>query len=98
MRIDIAAEFAKHSDEYLEFGRIVGAPSRCPDLCAFLLLDRLVPAPTEQGMVSAASHDEIYLRTDPYCLAQVATSDDVLYLVRCGVIYESSTDSLKMLA
>jgi hypothetical protein len=96
--LDIAAEFAKYANEFLEFGRIMGAPSRCPDLCAFLLFDKLVPSPTEQGMVSAAAHDEIYLRVDPYCLAQVATSDDVLYLVRCGVIYESSTDSLKMFA
>lgn len=82
----LMAWFEKHSrDEYGHFERVRLPSSRSPDLCAFLLLDRLVPSAGTEDMVSCAEHDEIYLRVDPRELAEVASEDDVIYLTRCGV-------------
>lgn len=47
-------------------------------------------------MVSAAEHDEIYLDVSGEELCAVATEADLIYLHRCGVRYDSSTDSLAM--
>jgi hypothetical protein len=92
--IDLEAEFEKHDDEYIKFENIKDPPCKRPDLCAFLLLDRLLPG--DQDIVSASEHDEIYLKIEPEELAKVATSEDILYLTRCGVRYDSDTDSLAM--
>lgn len=92
--IDLEAEFKRHNDEYIKFENIKGPPCRRPDLCAFLLLDKLVPG--ERDIVSASKHDEIYLGISTEELAKVATSEDILYLTRCGVRYDSDTDSLAM--
>jgi hypothetical protein len=42
---ELHATFEKFSDDFLKFDRVVEAekPSRRPDLCAFLRLDKLVP-------------------------------------------------------
>ncbi len=47
-------------------------------------------------MVSAAEHDEILLDVDLEELAKVATEEQIVELIRCGVRYDSSTDSLAM--
>ena len=92
--IDMEAEFEKHDDEYIKFENIKDPPCKRPDLCAFLLLDKLMPG--DQDIVSASEHDEIYLGISTEELAKVATSDDILYLTRCGVRYDSGTGSLAM--
>lgn len=92
--LDLKAVFNKFKNEFLVFERIENPPHRRPDLCAFLLLDRLVPGTTD--MVSSAEHDEIWLDTDCDELAAVATEDDILFLVRCGVRYDDDIESLAM--
>lgn len=67
-----------------------------PDLNAFLLLDKLCQTRVERDMVSSASHDEIYLDVTPVDLNGLATREDILDLVRCGVRY--SEDSFCMFA
>jgi hypothetical protein len=96
--IDIHATFEKHDDDFLEFDRIPAERKLHPrpDLCAFLLLDRLVPG--TRDMVAGAEHDEIWLEVEPDALAAVATEDDLLTLVRCGVRYDGDTGSLAMFA
>jgi hypothetical protein len=93
--IDLYAVFEKFSDEYNEFDRIENPLHRRPDVCAFLLLDRLCP---DEGrdLVTAAERDIIYLGIDAEKLAEVATEDDVLMLSRCGVRYSSGYDCLSM--
>lgn len=91
---DMEASFKKFSDEYLNFERIENPPCKRPDICAFLLLDKLVPKTGD--MVTAAEHDEIFLETSCETLAEVATEDDILYLTRCGVRYDSELNSLAM--
>ena len=93
--IDLKETFEKHDDEYIKFDRVENKLHSRPDICAFLLLDKLVPEPG-QDMVSAAEHDEIYLHTDCDRLAEVATDEDILTLTRCGVRYDDSNDSLAM--
>lgn len=92
--IDIAAAFEEADGEFLRFERIENPPSNRADLCAFLLLDKLLP---EKGdIVSAAEHDEIYLAVDCDELAKVSTQEDIIYLRRCGVRYDVEYNCLCM--
>lgn len=93
--IDLPETFDKYSDEYLRFERVENKLHPRPDLCAFLLLDKLLP---NYGfdMICAATHDEIFLDSDCNRLAELATEEDILTLTRCGVRYDSDTDSLAM--
>lgn len=88
--------FEKYGDEYCEFEHVPAERrlSERPDLCAFLLLHRLVPG--THDMVSAGEHDQIWLDVDVAALELVATEDDVLTLVRCGVMLDDETESLQM--
>lgn len=81
-------------EEYLRFERIKKPLHRRPDLCAFLMLDRLVPGKTD--MVSCAEHDEIWLSVEPESLAKVATKEQIIDLVRCGLRYSEDTETLCM--
>lgn len=93
--IDLYEMFEKHKDEYIKFDRVVNKLHARPDICAFLLLDKLLPN-DGRDIVSGASHDEIYLDADCKKLAEVSTDDDILMLTRCGVRYDSDSDSLAM--
>lgn len=87
--------FEKHHDiEFLKFDRVSEKLNRRPDLHAFLLLDRLVPGDCD--MVSAADHDEIFLEVSPESLAAVATDEQLIDLIRCGVRIDN--DGLCMFA
>ena len=97
--MDIRNEFRRLGDEdynyeLLKFDHVENKLSTRPDLCAFLLLDKLVPG--TKDMIPCAEHDEIWLAVDIDALGAVATEADVLTLVRCGVRYDRSTDSLAM--
>lgn len=81
-------------DEFLKFERITAPLSRRPDLHAFLLLDQLVPS--DSDIVAGATHDEIWLDVDVEALAAVITPEQVTDLIRCGVRWASSADSLAM--
>ena len=74
----------KCENEFLEFERVANKLHPRRDICAFLLLDKLVPQ-VDIDMVCDSEHDEIYLETDTDDLAKVATEEDVTTLVRCGV-------------
>ena len=80
--------------EFAQFDRVAGKRSPRHDLHAFLLLDELVPG--RAGMIACAEHDEIWLDIDPEILAVAISADQVVELVRCGVRFDGSTDSLSM--
>lgn len=82
------------SDEFLKFDRVENKRSKRPDLHAFLLLDELLP--DDRDIVAAAEHDEIFLAPSPEDLARVATKEQIVELIRCGV--RMSEDSLAMFA
>jgi len=84
--IDLQEVWDKYDDEYLNFKVVSNPLHNRPDIAAFLLLDKLIPENFDgKDMVCGASHDEIFLDTDVEELAKVATEEDVLTLVRCGV-------------
>lgn len=91
--IDLKEVFDKHEGEHLQFELIENPPHHRPDICAFIIIDRLLPNPG-RDMVTSAEHDQIWLDADCEKLAEVATEDDVIALLRCGVWYDSETDSL----
>ena len=93
--IDLDATFEKYNGDYMEFERVENKLHSRPDICAFLLLDKLLPN-DGRDMVCAAEHDKVYLDADCEKLAEVATEDDILTLTRCGVHYDSGTDGLAM--
>lgn len=97
MAIDLDAAFEKFRDDYLKFELIESPLYPRKDICAFLLLDKLVP-PKEVGrdMIQAAEHDIFFLDVDCEKLAEVATESDIQALSRCGVMFDSQYDSLSM--
>lgn len=92
--IDIGSFFEKHEDEYSKFERIESPAHARPDICAFLLLARLDES--NRDMVAAAERDEIFLAPDPESVFIVATEEELLTLIRCGVRYDDELDSFAM--
>lgn len=94
-KFDLKAAFKEAGEtEFLEFDRIKDPPSRRPDLCAFLLLDRLAPGDTD--IIAHAEHDSVWLGVDWERLQKEATFDDVVYLSRCGVRFDGDAELLTM--
>ena len=97
---ELEAKFsAANDEEYIQFDRVKNKRSARADLHAFLLLDELQPHIAGDGngdMVSAAEHDEFYLCIDTEKLAEVITDEQIIELVRCGVMYSEA--SLMMFA
>ena len=94
---ELIKAFEDHNDEFLKFDRIPidRRYSNRPDLNAFMLLDDLLTA-DNSDMVSAAEHEEIYLQPSLEVLSEIAQVEDVIDLIRCGVMLDKGTDSLKM--
>lgn len=84
--------FEEQEDEYLHFERVAMPPTRRPDLCAFMLLDRLISG--SRDILAGAKHDEVCLAIDPLDLASAASKEDLITLIRCGIRY--SDDSFRM--
>ena len=85
--------FEKHNDEYIKFDRVESKVSTRPDIHAFIMLDALFPA--NRDMVCAAGHDIIYLDVESEDIEKL-NEEQVIELLRCGVLYDSETDSLTM--
>lgn len=90
--------FEKNEEEYLKFHNVHAKLSNRPDLHAFMLLDRLVPSMKQRDMISASEHDQIWLDVEPDVLAERATEEDIVDLIRCGVMYEEENESFSMFA
>jgi len=88
--------FDKHDEEYLKFDRIENPPHNRPDLCAFILLDKLSPSERARDIIACSEHDEFWIDASPEDVANNATEEDIIYLQRCGIRYDSSNDSFCM--
>lgn len=86
--------FDQCDEDCLKFAEFENPPCNRPDLCAFLLLERLQPG--DRDIVSAAEHDEFFLSIDCVELMKVITLEDVRNLRRCGVRYSAEYDSLSL--
>lgn len=89
-------ELLKCEDDFLKFEQVASKLSARPDLHAFLLLEQL--APGTRGIIGAAEHDIIYLDVDLDVLCAHATEAQIADLRRCGVILDTTTESLAMYA
>lgn len=87
--------FETRNDEYLKFDRIENPLHPRPDICVFLLLDKLVPNPRRK-MVSGAEHDRIFLDGSLEDISAVITEEDVITLIRCGVSTDDYDEGLAM--
>jgi hypothetical protein len=94
---ELLALFEKHSGEHGAFERVKNPLHNRPDICAFLLLDKLVPEPG-RDMVVNARDEEFYLNIDPEALAAVITEEEVITLRRCGVGFFEEDMGLCMFA
>lgn len=103
--LNLKETFGKFDDDFLKFEHIENPRHRSPDLCAFLLLAELAPEIIKtkgpyfgrhEDIVGCAEHDQIWLSVDLEQLAEKATEDNILELVRCGVRYDDDIDSLSM--
>jgi hypothetical protein len=65
-----------------------------PDLSAFIILNTLSPKTTSS--IACADHDIIYLNPSIDKLLTVITEDIIIRLIKCGVVYDSYSDSLVM--
>ena len=87
-------QYEKYNDEFLKFDRVQNKTSNRADLHAFNLLDKLVPGDCD--IVSSAEHDEIWLDVTPEQLSKVATDEQIIELIRCGVRYDIGTGSFAL--
>lgn len=83
-------------DDFLKFDRVENKFSKRADLHAFTLLDALVP--DSGDIVSAAEHDKIWIGVNLDELEKIITEDQVVDLIRCGVMLDAANDSLFMFA
>lgn len=74
------------SSEYLQFKNIDMPLHPRPDICAMLYLHNLQPRDTD--LVRGSSKEEIFFDLDIPKLAETITEKDIIYLVRCGVLFE----------
>lgn len=90
----IGEMFDKFEDDFLKFDDVENKKHQRPDICAFIILDALIPE--DSDIINAAEHDEIFLDIDLDALIKVITEDQVRDLVRCGVRYHDEFDCLAM--
>lgn len=85
-----------NDEEFLKFERVKAHESLTtrPDLYALVFIDKLVPGNSD--IIGDSAHDEIFLSVKPDDLAAVATHEDIIDLIRCGVRYDSQWDSFAM--
>jgi hypothetical protein len=95
LTMNIAELFEKHNPEYLEFKDVVDKRASRPDLHAFLLLDTLFPTKNDSDIIAASQHDKIHLNIMAGDIEKL-TSDQILELTRCGVLYCCEDDALYM--
>ena len=67
------------------------------DLCAFLILDQLLPGKTGK-IVSCAEHDQVWLDIDCEALSKVIDVPTIYALRACGMFYDASNEALSMWA
>lgn len=91
----LQAMFEKFEEDHHTFEKIPVADRLHPSrrLCAFLKIASLMDDPSDFNL--SAEHDEIWI-ADADDLRDDTTEDDIRYLARCGVRYDSEVDSLAM--
>lgn len=93
--LDIKALAKKYEKERNKFENVAAKRSEYRDVHALLLLAEIIGKPGYK-IISAAEHDIVYLEPSLEVIAHVATEDQFIELLRCGVHIDRDTDSLAM--
>lgn len=93
---DIHELFEKHNEEYLRFERVQEKYSQRPDLHALILLDKIIPG--GRDIISGAENDECFISIDPEELIAAATEEQIIDLIRCGLLYSGDYEYLYFFA
>ena len=91
--MEIHDRFEAVTDDYLKFDRVENKLSTRSDIHAFILLNEIFPG--TRDMVCASGHDNIWLDVGSEDCDKL-TDDQVLELVRCGVMFDEESGSLSM--
>lgn len=97
--IDSKAIFLSNYDRPHSFKDCTDRRHQDRHLCGLLILADLLQRSNNgySDVIGAASYDTIYLYGDIKDLNEVATEEDILNLMRCGIYYSEDEDSLYML-
>lgn len=90
--------FEKHMDEeYLQFDRETSPMHSRLDICALLLLHELDQEKKPgRDMIVASRHDEIWFGADVRAVAEKATEEQIITLIRCGVGFDADRECFFM--
>ncbi|MCK5614645.1 hypothetical protein KAR91_72945 [Candidatus Pacearchaeota archaeon] len=93
--MNIHDKFEAVNDEFRDFDKVENKRAGRADLHAFILLDELFPGAGD--IICACDYEEYYLNIREDQIEQL-TDDQILELVRCGVIHDDEHDSLRLFA
>ena len=79
--------FLKHTEEFCRFERIENPPYKRPELYAMTILDRLCPG--EGDLIIRTDFDSFTFSISVDQSEGVATEEDIITLIRCGVTFYS---------
>ena len=90
--------FEFHQSEFLRFDRVDPQLNTRRDLHAMLFLAQMFEGNYNNSsvIISDADHDVIYFNVDIEEFRSSINVEDIIDLIRCGVIYDSHHDTLKM--
>ena len=91
--MELHDRFEAVNDEYGNFHNVENKLSTRPDIHTFILLNEIFPG--TRDMVCASGHDNIWLDPESDDLDKL-TDEQILDLVRCGVMHDSESDNLNM--
>lgn len=95
--IDAKSIFFFNYDTIHSFKDCTDRRHNCADLCGLLILADLLRSYEYTNILSHVSYDEVYLHGTIDELNEVATEEDILNLMRCGIHYSHYESSLYML-
>lgn len=82
--------FQKHDKEFGHFERIKDPPCKRPDLYAMTILDRLCPG--DDDLIVRTDFESFTLSISVDQLEGIATEEDIITLIRCGVTFYECGD------
>lgn len=90
---EMISAFREFDDEFLKFENIPFGKlhSKRSDLQALIHLDKIIPG--DENIIETSEHDEVRLSLIASRVANFMDRDDILMLVRCGVLLDESCDS-----
>lgn len=86
----VSEMFKDNNDEYCHFERVKNKISNRADLHGMILLDKLFPGSCD--IIVSAGHDKVWLSIGDEL--DNLSEDNVIELLRCGISYDESGESL----